>query len=70
MTTVRKKRHIYHYHAVYQIQAGLTHHIDGVVLLTNKVETVEQYCQLKKLIDHEHFEIMYFASLSYHGLET
>lgn len=40
-------RHIYHYHATFQLEPGMMHSIDGIALMGKKIEDMVDYHNLK-----------------------
>lgn len=62
------KRFIYHYYAKRHISAEQTIHTDGILNLTQKIKSMEDYRQIKKLIaDQEPVEGLTICSMSYLG---
>ena len=65
-------KHVYHYHAEFQVAPGVVHSIDGIALLRTKIEDMVDYKSLKAsvaaLSDIEvSSEDIVIASLSYLG---
>lgn len=40
-------RHIYHYHATFQLEPGMMRSIDGIALMGKKIEDMVDYRNLK-----------------------
>jgi hypothetical protein len=58
-------KYIYHYHLTYQEHAlGKETSIDGLIELTNKPSTMDQYRKIKKLIEPVHHEIATLCTLN------
>lgn len=66
---MRPNRYVYHYFAQYQISAGTIVHQDGILLLENRIRCYDDYKEIKKQIDPEHFSILAITSLSFIGME-
>lgn len=62
------KQHSYHYCAQYEQKTTITR-IDGIAQLNNKILTMDDYKQLKELIDCPNIQILTISSLTYLGVE-
>jgi hypothetical protein len=62
-------RFVYQYCGRYQLTAGTTNYIDGIVILTHKVTTMERYRELKELISRENKDKLTITNLSFMGRE-